>query len=718
MASSLPTIELPINIKLDEKYYGSADQTEGIVKITAKNNLANATYTFPSVSAVGVLTNNGNGLLTWSIPEGQAINSVTVTDALTDGTFKLLQNGVGDSSIKFYTPVANYMAGIDQNANKFKISKGTMLGAGDILSLDGTTAQIERVDGTTAPSLLLIQNGVGDNSLSIHSSTSDYSLGIDATDNKFKISASNVLGTNDLISATTTGIKLGSVSNSIDISNTQMTIGLATNQTVITGTQTSIGPNSIITTGTGVNIGPTDILKTISTRVEIAKNLYLPSTSSTGAEGVINLGTNRLIMSGASNNIFLGALTGVFSSIDGASGNIGIGSHSMEMINAGVQNTCVGIYSGSRIVGGTYNTCLGAYAGYQISNGTFNVCLGFETGYNITAGNNNIAIGAYSGYSIATNSGCVYIGDSAGRNSIVDNTTYIGHNAGNTLTTSIRNTFIGAYSGSANNAISWEDFTEAPDGSDCTLVGYGAGAALGIPNNHGDENTFIGCGAGVSSTTAENNEFIGFLAGKTNTTGIENVAIGSKALMDMDGLYGNVAVGTLALGNVGYTTTTTAVGYLAGRHSHGSYSIIIGAESFSETYIDMNNSIAIGTQMFITPDNYHAIEKSTLIGDQIDIVGSETISERIAIGYKASCNVDFGCVFGRSSVLVGIRTNSPTEALDVAGNIKAGGQIKIVPMEAPASGVVGALYYDSSDNTLKLCTVAGTPGTWRTLAFV
>ena len=66
--------------------------------------------------------------------------------------------------------------------------------------------------------------------------------------------------------------------------------------------------------------------------------------------------------------------------LNGATGNVGIGKGVFSALTEGTYNTCFGYYAGSPIAAGTNNTCIGYAAGYGLSSGGNNLLLGLAAG--------------------------------------------------------------------------------------------------------------------------------------------------------------------------------------------------------------------------------------------------------------------------------------------------------------------------------------------------
>ncbi len=59
--------------------------------------------------------------------------------------------------------------------------------------------------------------------------------------------------------------------------------------------------------------------------------------------------------------------------------------------------------------------------------------------------------------------------------------------------------------------------------------------------------------------------------------------------------------------------------------------------------------------------------------------------------------------------------DASADTIDISARVNISNILKLTPRSAPSSGEEGDIYYDSTANKLKFCTVAGTPGTWETI---
>lgn len=163
-------------------------------------------------------------------------------------------------------------------------------------------------------------------------------------------------------------------------------------------------------------------------------------------------------------------------------------------------------------------------------------------------------------------------------------------------------------------------------GTNLTAFGFGT---LNV-NSSGNYNTAIGASALQNNSTASNNTAVGYQAGFNNSTGSNNSAFGLQALVNNTTASNNTAVGYQA----GYTQTTAAqnafFGYQAGYGvTTGSKNVILGSYQGSAAPIS-----ATGSNYIVLSDGDGNVRQT------IDSSGN-----------------------------VGIGTSSPSQKLEVAGNV-------------------------------------------------
>ena len=264
----------------------------------------------------------------------------------------------------------------------------------------------------------------------------------------------------------------------------------------------------------------------------------------TATTGGGNIAIGHKAMNGGditgANNVAIGYESGK-SFAGNINGNVAMGYRALYTQSGDKYNTAIG-YEAGRDIGDAHDVvAVGHKAFQQLTTGAYNTAVGWQAGYSCTTGARNVAIGREAMALNVSGNDNTCVGIEAGRAITAGENTCIGRYAGRTNTTGDKNVYIGAHcadagiNGQYNVAIGTYAFSTSngdDKGSNCTMVGYGAGFAC-----YGGGNTLIGQQA----------------AGNSLTSGTNNVCIGKEAAYSQlaaDGsnqLYiarGNVAAGS------------------------------------------------------------------------------------------------------------------------------------------------------------------------------
>uniref|UniRef100_UPI0040495640 tail fiber domain-containing protein n=1 Tax=Fulvivirga sp. TaxID=1931237 RepID=UPI0040495640 len=169
----------------------------------------------------------------------------------------------------------------------------------------------------------------------------------------------------------------------------------------------------------------------------------------------------------------------------------------------------------------------------------------------------------------------------------------------------------------------------------------------------GDVNVSTGNGFLINSvrflggSTTANNIFLGGSSGSSIASGGGNVFVGSNSGQATTDGVSNVFVGN----NAGFTNVT------------GSSNVFMGAASGDNSTGSGNTFVGHGSGSANTTGN-----NNTLLGEGANL-GAANLSNATAIGFNASVNQSNSLVLGAAGVSVGIGTTTPTEVLDVVGNV-------------------------------------------------
>ena len=259
---------------------------------------------------------------------------------------------------------------------------------------------------------------------------------------------------------------------------------------------------------------------------------------------------------------------------------------------------------------------------------------------------------------------------------------FIGHRAGEAITTGLYNTFIGYQTG-VN--------TTSPNGN--TFIGFNAGQK----NTVGALNVFIGNGVGYNFTgvnDGEENIFIGNNAGYNCTTIANSIFIGTRSGYSCGDSYGNTFVGdrTASLGSAG--NNNTLMGSAAGFRTSGQENVYIGSYAGSNSTSGTNNTF-IG---YSAGGNNSTGSNNVFIGNSAG--GQELGSNKL---YISNSDTPDPLIFG----------DFADGLVQVSGNLYATGEVasnsdirlktNIIPLTSGLDIVMAlnGYYYDWNDDARK-----------------
>ena len=186
----------------------------------------------------------------------------------------------------------------------------------------------------------------------------------------------------------------------------------------------------------------------------------------------------------------------------------------------------------------------------------------------------NVAEASKSGFAV----GKIGATDNIDFLNLTPNNYFIGHRAGESITTGLYNTFIG-YETGIN--------TTSPDGN--IFIGFNTGRE----NTVGALNVFIGNGVGynfIGDNDGEENIFIGNNAGYNCSTTANSIFIGTRSGYNAGLAYGNTFVGdrTASMGTAG--DNNTIIGSAAGFRTNGAENVFIGSYAGNGNTSGTNNT--------------------------------------------------------------------------------------------------------------------------------
>jgi len=241
----------------------------------------------------------------------------------------------------------------------------------------------------------------------------------------------------------------------------------------------------------------------------------------------------------------------------------------------------------------------------------------------------------------------------------------------------------------------------------------------------GTNNIFVGINAGNLTSSGYKNTAIGFNALTSNTTGYQNTAVGSNSLSANTTGYQNAANGQYALLWNTSGINNTASGYQTlSTNSTGSYNSATGGYTlyYNETgsfntadgsYALLmnttgNNNTALGYRAGYTATGSNANttgHNNTFIGANSGPGASTQLTNAAAIGYNALVSQNNSLVLGGTgadAVNVGIGTQTPSQALDVLGTIKA------TSFQGDGSGLTNVTASSVPDGSITDAKLSGT----------
>ena len=492
------------------------------------------------------------------------------------------------------------------DAQKFETTTTGVTVTGDISAVGGSftglVTMTDRLDLNDASYNVWIgkDSGISNTNGSINTASGYKSLENNTT------GSSNIASGNQSLYSNTTGnnnVALGvKAGKSID-DGSSPTDGSATNIT---------GSNSIfIGTNTRANAdGETNQIVIGDSAIGNGSNtvtLGNDSITDTYLKGNVTM-TDRLDLSDALDNTFIGEIAGILNTTGG--NNLGVGRVSLGSNTTGSFNTAIGTLSLWGNTTGGYNIGVGFESGRFITNGT----TANETG------STSIFIGQDTRANADGETNQIVIGDSAIGNG--SNTVTLGND-------SITNTYLKG---------------------NVTMTGR-------LVLNDALNNTFIGGQSGVSNTTGSYNVASGFNTLYYNTEGNGNIALGFSSLQDNTTGNYNIALGYQSLLENTTGGYNVALGILSLRESNGSFNIALGFKS--------GRFIADGTTANETGSN------SIFIG-QDTRANADGEANQIVIGDSAVGNGSNTVTLGNDSIVktilkgsVGIGTDSPSGRLNV-----------------------------------------------------
>jgi len=505
------------------------------------------------------------------------------------------------------------------NNSIFGYSSGQMNTTGNYNSFFGSSVGLNNIDGNSNVAMgaySLTSNTSGDNNTTIGN----------------QAGFGSISGDGNIFLGYKAGDNLTTGSYNIVIGNDKdFPIPDGDNQMVLGAADVLYGDLSTKRIGIGTT-SPTQ-------QLELTGSLEFPQTTSDNT-GVIYKDDERFIhnyqpVGAYGGNTFVGINSGNFTMSvteypgpESSSFNTAIGYNSLHSTTTGYSNTAIGYSSLYANTEGFSNTAIGNNALYHNHYTCWNTAVGDEALHSNNFGNSNVAFGSKALYSHSHGDGNTAIGNA-----------------------SLYNNITGYYN---------------------TVLGYHAG--FGYPDNSFSNNTLVGSMTGCNLTTGSDNILIGYMAGDNLTTGFKNIIIGydidAKAINGMeemilghpDLLYGDITNKRIGIG----TPSPQAQLHL---ENDGDVLCIIEADADNNTGGEDDNP-----RLELRQDEENVIGAMGFIGlDDAIYTNSKANALYLMNDYNAPLHLGANNSIAMTILgngMVGIATNSPSEALDVQGNAR------------------------------------------------
>jgi hypothetical protein len=335
----------------------------------------------------------------------------------------------------------------------------------------------------------------------------------------------------------------------------------------------------------------------------VGGNLSVSGTLSmniVNAQTQYNLGGQRILSNGGTNNLFAGGNAGAANTTGCCSSFFGFNAGTSSNAN---DNSFFGNNAGAATTAGGRNSFFGSAAGLSNTTGAGNSYFGLSAGRTNSTSSNNSIFGDSAGFSNTGNANSFYGASSGFRNTIGNLNTFYGFNSGSKNDAGAANSFFGVNAGQTNVF-----------GVNLTTIGaFSDVAAPTIINNA----TAIGANALVSQSDSLVLGSIGGVNGATNSTSVGIGTTAPQARLHVSGgdvyFEGRVGVGTstptAAKMVVRDTSIGTAIDGITTTNGSGVFGESTGASGFGVYGRNLTNGFA----MYADGNAGQAIEKGGFV---------------------------------------------------------------------------------------------------------
>lgn len=259
--------------------------------------------------------------------------------------------------------------------------------------------------------------------------------------------------------------------------------------------------------------------------------------------------------------------------------------------------------------------------------------------------------------------------------------TYVGHGAGDDITSGLNNTAVGnnalvhTTEGHGSVAAGMHALADVTTGGHNTAVGYYSGGTTSVDSNNC---VYLGYESGKNNTQSnivaigyqalENNSgayntAVGYLSMSGVCTGAYNTSFGYNTLLANTSGYGNVAAGyeSMPANTTGLDNTATGLWSLK-TNTTGNHNTAFGRESGGAAAVDIDNCVYVGyqaginnTQSNIVAIGYQALENNS--GDRNTAVGYAALDAACTGGENTACGYEAGTAntSGTNGIFIGRR---------------------------------------------------------------